>query len=57
MITQHYLIEKYLNDFVKKIGGYNPVLPSETKYYAVIVEPRIDPKMLSVIKNHFFFFK
>jgi hypothetical protein len=55
MITQHYLIEKYLNDFVKKIGGYNPALPSETKYYAVIVEPRIDPKMLSVIKNHLYF--
>lgn len=55
MTTQHYLIEKYLNDFIKKIGKYNPTLPSETNYYAVIVEPRIDPKMLSIIKNHLFF--
>jgi hypothetical protein len=55
MTTQHYLIEKYLNDFIKKINKYNPTLPSETNYYAVIVEPRIDPKMLSVIKNHLYF--
>ena len=55
MTTQHYLIEKYLNDFIKKIDKYNPTLPSETNYYAVIVEPRIDPKMLSVIKNHLYF--
>ena len=55
MTTQHYLIEKYLNDFIKKIGEYNPTLPSETNYYAVIVEPRIDPKMLSIIKNHLYF--
>jgi hypothetical protein len=55
MTAQHYLIEKYLNDFIKKIGRYNPTLPSETNYYAVIVEPRIDPKMLSIIKNHLFF--
>jgi len=55
MTTQHYLIEKYLNDFIKKIDKYNPTLPSETNYYAVIVEPRIDTKMLSVIKNHLYY--
>lgn len=55
MIVQHYLIEKYLNNFIEKIGEYNPILPVKTNYYAVIVEPRIDPKMLSIIKNHLYF--
>jgi len=55
MITQHFLIEKYLHDFTKKIGEYNPILPKQTNYFAVIVEPRIDPKTLSIIKNHLYF--
>jgi hypothetical protein len=55
MIAQHYLIEQYLNNFIEKIGEYNPILPVKTNYCAVIVEPRIDPKMLSTIKNHLYF--
>jgi hypothetical protein len=55
MIAQQYIIEKYLNDFTNKTDGYKPTLPIDTNHYAIIVEPRVDPKMLSIIKNHLYF--
>lgn len=55
MIVQHYIIEKYLDDFIKKVGDFEIKLPNGSDYYAVIVEPRIDPKMLYIIKNHLYF--
>jgi hypothetical protein len=55
MTSQHFLIEKYLKSFTNKTENYSPVLPSETDYYAVYVEPRIDAKTLSIIKNHLYF--
>ena len=55
MNVQHYILENYLNEFIKKIDGYTPIIPTNTDYYAIIVEPRVDPKMLSIIKNHLYF--
>jgi hypothetical protein len=55
MNVQHYILENYLNEFIEKIYGHIPVLPTDTDYYAIIVEPRVDPKMLSIIKNHLYF--
>ncbi len=55
MNVQHYILENYLNEFIKKIDGYTPTIPNDTNFYAVIVEPRVDPKMLSIIKNHLYF--
>jgi hypothetical protein len=55
MNAQQYVLEKYLNEFTNKTGDYKPILPIDTEYYAIIVEPRVDPKMLSIIKNHLYF--
>ena len=55
MIPQHFLMEKYLVEMNNKIGDYSPTLPNETNHYAIIVEPRIDYKILSVLKNHIYF--
>jgi len=55
MIPHHFLMDKYLVEFTKKIGDYNPILPIETNHYAVIVEPRVDYKILSILKNHMYF--
>jgi hypothetical protein len=55
MNAQQYVLEKYLNEFTNKIGDYKLILPIDTDYYAIIVEPRVNPKMLSIIKNHLYF--
>lgn len=55
MTAQQFLIENYLKNFTIKTENYKPVLPVETDYCAVFVEPRIDPKILSIIKNHLYF--
>jgi len=55
MTAQEYILANYLENFIKKINEYNPVLPNNSDYYAVIVEPRINPKMLSIIINHLYF--
>lgn len=55
MIINQSLCDDYLNQFIIKIGDYKPQLPITTDHYAIIVEPRIDHKFLSVIKNHLYF--
>lgn len=55
MILHHFLMDKFLTEFNKKIGNYSPILPKETTHYAIIVEPRIDFKILSILKNHMYF--
>ncbi len=55
MTSQEFLFEKYLKVFNEKVVGYSPELPINSDYNAVIVEPRIDPKILPIIKNHLYF--
>ena len=55
MIPQHFLMDKYLMKMNEKIGNYSPNLPIETNHYAIIVESRIDHKILPILKNHMYF--
>ena len=45
-IWEQFLIEEYL-----KYVEYTPSIPKETNYYAVIIEPRVHPDLLTVIKS------
>ena len=45
-IWEQFLIEQHV-----KHVGYTPTIPMETDYYAVIIEPRIHPDLLTVIKS------
>lgn len=45
-IWEQFLIEEYV-----KHVGYIPPIPMETNHYAVIIEPRIHPDLLTVIKS------
>jgi len=55
MTSQEFLFEKYLQLFNEKLVEYSPELPTDSDYNAVIVEPRIDPKILPIIRNHLYF--
>jgi hypothetical protein len=48
-IWDQFLIEEYV-----KHVGYTPVLPINTDYYAVIIEPRVQSDLLTVIKSTMF---
>jgi hypothetical protein len=45
-IWEQFLIEEYV-----KHVDYTPHIPKETDHYAVIIEPRIHPDLLTVIKS------
>ena len=45
-IWEQFLIEEYV-----KHVDYTPYIPKETEHYAVIIEPRIHPDLLTVIKS------
>ena len=51
MTAQEFLIEKYLIKFGEKLVDYIPRIPKETNYYAVLVEPRLNHKILYILKN------
>ena len=55
MTAQEFLIEKYLIKFGEKLVDYIPRIPKETNYYAVLVEPRLNHKILYILKNHMYF--
>jgi hypothetical protein len=48
-VWKQYLIEEYV-----KYEEYIPNIPKETDYYAVIIEPRNHPDLLTVIKSTMF---
>jgi hypothetical protein len=45
-VWEQFLIEEYL-----KYVEYTPSIPKETNHYAVIIEPRVHPNLLTVIKS------
>lgn len=45
-IWEQFLIEEYV-----KYVDYAPTIPKETDHYAVIIEPRVHPDLLTVIKS------
>ena len=55
MTAQEFLIEQYLIKFSNKIVDYIPNIPKETNHYAVLVEPRLNHKVLHILKNHMYF--
>ena len=55
MQAYQFLIDKYLYNFNQKFIDYIPTIPKTTDYYAVIIEPRIDHRFLSILKNHMYF--
>ena len=46
--------EQFLLEEQVKYVGYTPPIPKETDYYAVIIEPRNHPDLLTVIKSTMF---
>ena len=55
MTAQEFLIENYLIKFGQKFIDYIPKIPKETNHYAVLVEPRLNHKILHILKNHMYF--
>ena len=49
VIWKQFLLEEYV-----KYIDYVPYIPKETDYYAVIIEPRLHPDLLTVIKSTMF---
>jgi hypothetical protein len=48
-IWEQYMIEEYV-----KYVNYTPLIPFDTNCYAVIIEPRNHPDLLTVIKSTMF---
>jgi hypothetical protein len=49
LVWEQYVIEEHL-----KYVNYTPSIPKETDFYAVIIEPRNHPDLLTVIKSTMF---
>lgn len=54
-MDNNFLIDRYHNEFKRKIGEFNPIIPSVTDYNAVLVELRQDFRIERTILNHMYF--